>query len=111
LLFQDRREDTKIMSMDCTRTGEALLAGAGCPPPYHQNCNFRLDRAGSNEWEITVLSPSAQAWVRDEICYPLGQSLGDSFRVDILSADQFLKQAQARGFRSEFVGTGGKDLF
>jgi hypothetical protein len=111
LLFQDRREDTKIMSMDCTRTGEALLAGAGCPPPYHQNCNFRLDRAGSNEWEITVLSPSAQAWVRDEICYPLGQSLGDSFRVDILSANQFMKQAQARGFRSEFVGTGGKDLF
>ncbi|KEA03437.1 hypothetical protein G6L94_20945 [Agrobacterium rhizogenes] len=99
------------MSMDCTRTGEALLAGAGCPPPYHQNCDFRLDRAGSNEWEITVLSPSAQAWVRDEICYPLGQSLGDSFRVDILSANQFMKQAQARGFRSEFVGTGGKDLF
>ncbi|WP_047462129.1 hypothetical protein [Rhizobium rhizogenes] len=99
------------MSMDCTRTSEALLAGAGCPLPHHQNCDFRLDRADSNKWEITVLSLRAQAWVRDELCYPLGQSLGDSFKVDILSADQFLKQAQALGFRTEFVGTGGKDLF
>lgn len=99
------------MSMDCTRTGEALLAGAGYPLPHHQDCDFRLDRADSDEWEIAVLSPCAQAWVRDELCYPLGQSLGGSFKVDILSADRFLKQARARGFRTEFVGTGGKDLF
>ncbi len=99
------------MSTDCTRTDEALLAGAGYPLPHHQNCDFRLDRADSNEWEITVLSPSAQAWIRDELCYPLGQCLSDSFKVDILSADRFLKQARALGFRTEFVGRGGKDLF
>jgi len=99
------------MSATYTRTGEALLAGAGYPLPHHQDCDFRLDQTANNEWQITVLSPSAHAWVHKELCGPLGQCLSDSFKVDILSADQFLKEARALGFRTEFVGRSGKDLF
>lgn len=99
------------MSTDYTRTGEALLAGAGYPPPHYHNRDFRLDRTDSDHWEITVLSLRAQAWVHDELCNPVGQSRSDRLRVDILSADQFLKQVHALGFRTEFVGTGGTDFF
>lgn len=99
------------MSTDFTRTEEALLAGAGYPLPHHQDCDFRLDRADRDKWEITIVSPRAQAWVHDELCNPLCQGLSDSLKVDILGADRFLKQVHALGFRTEFVGTGGKDLF
>ena len=95
-----------------TRTGEALLAGAGYSlPHHHRDCDFCLGQTANNEWQITVLSPSARAWVHNELCSPLGQCLSDSFKVDILSADQFLKEARALGFRTEFVGSSGKDLF
>ncbi|OEC95670.1 MULTISPECIES: hypothetical protein [unclassified Rhizobium] len=99
------------MSTDCTRTEEALLAGAGYPLPHHQDCDFRLDRTDSDEWEITVVSSRAQAWVHEEFCNPLAQCLSDRFKVDVLSADQFLKQVHVLGFRTEFIGAGGRDLF
>ncbi|AYG63877.1 hypothetical protein CCGE525_33625 (plasmid) [Rhizobium jaguaris] len=99
------------MNATYTRTGEALLAGAGYSVPHHQGCDFRLGHTANNEWQITVLSPRAQAWVSNELCSPLGQCLSDSFKVDILSADQFLKEARALGFRTEFVGRSGRDLF
>ncbi len=99
------------MTMNCTRTGEALLAGAGYPLPQREDSDFRLDRTDSDEWEITVVSSRARAWVHEELCNPLCQCLRDSFKVDVLGADRFLKQVHALGFRTEFVGTGGKDLF
>ncbi|MFS8055368.1 hypothetical protein QD357_21340 [Rhizobium sp. BR 317] len=99
------------MNATGTRTGEALLAAAGYAFPHHQDCDFRLDRTGNNEWQIMVLSPRACEWVRKELCTPFGQCLSNGFKVDILSADQFLKQAHALGFRTEFVGGSGRDLF
>lgn len=99
------------MTTDCTRTEEALLAGAGYLAPHRQDCDFRLNRTDDDHWEISILSSRAQAWVHDELCNPLCRSLSDRLKVDVLSADQFLKQVHARGFRTEFVGPGGKDLF
>ncbi|SCW87664.1 hypothetical protein SAMN02927900_05991 [Rhizobium mongolense subsp. loessense] len=95
---------------NCSRTGEALLAGAGCPVPHHCDCDLTLDRIAVDRWEISIRSPRADAWVRKELCEPLGHCLGGSIVVDVLSADRFIKNARAQGFRIEFVGLGGKDL-
>ncbi|MGO4118584.1 hypothetical protein [Rhizobium ruizarguesonis] len=94
-----------------TRTGEALLAAAGSPPPHHSDCDFRLDRSTDDEWRIVILSARARAWVHEQFCGPLCQCLGDSIAVDMLSADRFLKKAHDQGFRTEFVGRSGKDLY
>ncbi|RKD35543.1 MULTISPECIES: hypothetical protein [unclassified Rhizobium] len=99
------------MQHDPTRIEEALLAGAGYCVSRNQNCDFRLDHVDHDEWEIAVLSGRAHAWIRSELSAPLAQCLGDSFKVDILGADRFLKRARALGFQTEFVGGGGKDRF
>ncbi|KZS57289.1 MULTISPECIES: hypothetical protein [Rhizobium] len=94
-----------------TRTGEALLAAAGSPPPYHSDRDFRLERSTDDEWRIVILSARARAWVHEQFCGPLCQCLGDSIALDMLSADRFLKQAHDQGLRTEFVGRSGKDLY
>ncbi|MFS8116116.1 hypothetical protein QD460_30780 [Rhizobium jaguaris] len=97
--------------MDVSRTQEALLAGAGYRAPQDIEAEFRIDRWRSDQWKITVLSPRAHQWVHDEFCCALGQDLGDDMLVDILSANRFLKEAHAKGLRTEFVSRSGKDLF
>ncbi|MBY5323771.1 hypothetical protein HFN11_26225 [Rhizobium leguminosarum] len=94
-----------------TRTAEALLTAAGSPPPYHSDGDFRLDRSTDDQWRIVILSARARAWVHEQFCFPLCQCLGDSIAVDMLSADRFLKIAHDQGFRTEFVGRSGKDLY
>ncbi|MBB6303776.1 hypothetical protein GGE67_004417 [Rhizobium leucaenae] len=97
--------------MDISRATEALLAGAGSYIPQSSEADLRIDRCSSDQWKITVLSPRAREWVHNEFCCALGQCLGEDMLVDILSANRFLKEAHAKGLRTEFVGRGGKDLF
>ena len=100
------------MDTTVTRTSEAPVTTVRNYLRRRQGgCDFRLDQTINNRWQIAVLSPDARAWVREELCGPLAQCLSESFTVDILSADQFLKEARALGFRTEFIGKSGKDLF
>lgn len=92
-----------------SRNNEPLLAGAVCPTD-HSNCDFALDRKQDDQWEISIRSARADAWVRKELAQPFGYCLGGRISVDVLSADRFVKGAQAQGLRIEFVGPGGKDL-
>lgn len=96
------------IDLENSRTSEALLAGAGCPDRH--DCDFTLDRTTVDQWQISIRSPRADAWVREELCQPFGYCLGGSIIVDVLSADRFIKRARGQGFRTEFVGPGGKDL-
>ncbi|MBP2562457.1 hypothetical protein J2857_005248 [Neorhizobium galegae] len=98
------------MNASPTRTDEALLAGAGCALPQHQDCDFRLVRITQDEWQIVALSDPARAWIREELCTPLRQCVGDAIVVDIVSANIFVKAAHDQGLRTEFVGIAGKDV-
>lgn len=101
------------MTSDTSRNSEALLAGAGYPPPSpaESTGDFQLDRSSNDSWRITAMSERARQWIKREFCGPLRQCLNDSFVVDMLSADRFLKQAHAMGFRTEYIGPHGKDLY
>lgn len=93
-----------------SRKSEASHSEAGCPAPQHSNCDLALDRKTVDQWEISIRSERADAWVRTELAQPFGHCLGGRITVDVLSADRFIKSARAQGFRIEFVGPGGKDL-
>ena len=88
---------------DCLRTGEASLAEASCPVPHDHDCEFALDRTTVDQWEITIRSARADAWVRKELCQPFSCCLSGSIITDVISADRFIKSAQARGFRFKFM--------
>ncbi|TAU35317.1 hypothetical protein ELI43_36955 [Rhizobium leguminosarum] len=98
------------IDLNSSRLRETVLAGAGCPVPHHRECDFALDRTTAYQWEISIRSPRADAWVREQLCQPFGYCLGGNIIVDVLSADRFIKSAQAQGFRIEFVGPNGKDF-
>lgn len=96
--------------LNLSRNSETLLAGADCPASQHSNCDFALDRKTVDQWEISIRSARADAWVRTELGRPFGYCLGGRITVDVLSADRFVKSARAQGLRIEFVGPSGKDL-
>lgn len=98
------------IDLDTSRIREASLGGAGYPVPHHHDCDFALVRTTVDQWEISIRSPRADAWVREELCLPFGNCLGGSIIVDVLSANRFIKRAYAQGFRTQFVGSGGKDV-
>lgn len=100
------------MSTDFNRSrkNQAPPTGAGCPASQHSNCDFALDRKSVDQWEISIRSARADAWVRTELAQPFGCCLGGRITVDVLSADRFVKSARAQGLRIEFVGPAGKDL-
>lgn len=99
------------MSGVISRTAEALLAGAGCADVLRGGVDFRLERTSNDDWQITAVSPRAHDWMRDELCCPFAQCFNDVIRADALSANSFVKDAHERGFRTEFVGRSGTDLF
>lgn len=99
------------MSEVLSRTAEALLAGAGNNHRVSCSVDFRLERANNDDWEIIAVSQRARAWMRDELCCPFAQSFNDVIRADALSANSFVKEVHEKGFRTEFVGRNGKDLF
>ncbi|MGO8036745.1 hypothetical protein [Rhizobium leguminosarum] len=93
-----------------SRKSEAQHSGAAWPAPQHSNCDLALDHKTVDQWEISIRSERADAWVRTELSQPFDHCLGGRITVDVLSADRFIKSARAQGFRIEFVGPGGKDL-
>ncbi|MBX5135343.1 hypothetical protein HJB80_22215 [Rhizobium lentis] len=94
-----------------SRTAEALLAGAGSCDLLSSGIDFRLERTSNDDWQIVAVSPRARAWMRDELCCPFAQCFNDVTRADALSANAFVKEGHEKGFRTEFVGQNGKDLF
>ncbi|EJC75170.1 hypothetical protein Rleg10DRAFT_3746 [Rhizobium leguminosarum bv. trifolii WSM2012] len=93
------------------RAAEALLASAGSSDRFSCGIDFRLERTNHEEWQVTVVSPRARAWVRDELCCPVVQCFNDFIRADALSANTFVKEGHANGFLTEFVSLNGKDVF
>ncbi len=99
------------MSDILSRTAEGFLAGAGSCDPLSSGIDFRLERTSNDDWQIAAVSTRARAWMRDELCCPFAQCCNDVIRADALSANSFVKEAHEKGFRTEFVGRNGKDLF
>ncbi len=92
-----------------TRNEEALLAGAGCAPKVQDRYDFRLSRLDNTRWQIETISSIAEAWIRETLESPLTQSFDGEIIVDVLSADRLLKEAHARGLRTEFICCSGTD--
>lgn len=70
-----------------------------------------LDRSDYDHWVVTMISLRARNWAAHELCCPLRSCFAGSMRLDIMSADRLLKSARKQGFKTEFVGLGGKDIF
>ena len=89
-------------------------AFAGCasfPPTRKNEDDILLERVDDDHWVVTMISPRAVEWATRELCCPLRSCFSGSMRLDMISADRLLKQARAQGFRTEFVGLGGMDIF
>ncbi len=93
-----------------TRNEEALLAGAGCAPARNERCDFRLIRLDNSRWQFEAVSPRAETWIRETLSYPLTQSFAGGIVVDVLGADRLLKEAHAKGLRTEFTCCSGTDM-
>ncbi|MBX4892873.1 hypothetical protein [Rhizobium bangladeshense] len=94
-----------------SRPAEAALICAGSSDQPSCSIDFRLERMSNHDWQISAVSPQARAWVRDELCCPFAQCFNDVIHADALSANSFVKEAHEKGFRTEFVGRNGKDVF
>ncbi|NLS20427.1 hypothetical protein HGP16_28260 [Rhizobium sp. P40RR-XXII] len=93
------------------RNEEALLAAAGYAPMHSDHCDFRLTRLDEVRWQINAVSPRAEAWMRETLLSPLAQCFTGDIVVDVMSADRLLKEAHARGLRTEFICRSGIDIF
>jgi hypothetical protein len=94
-----------------TRNEEALLAGAGYAPLQSDHCDFRLTRLDETRWQIDAISSRAEAWIRETLSFPLAQCFAGDIVVDVMSADRLLKEAHAKGLRTEFICRSGTDTF
>lgn len=101
------------MDANHERNIEALLSGAGCNVPRAEDshCDFHLEKEDNDNWRISAISERAHEWLKADLCSPLSQGLCDSFVVDMLGADRFLKKLRSMGFSTEFVGIGGMDKY
>ncbi|MDP9813356.1 hypothetical protein J2W42_006229 [Rhizobium tibeticum] len=70
-----------------------------------------LDRSDDDHWVVTMISLRAQNWAAHELCCALRPCFAGSMRLDIMSADRLLKNARKQGFKTEFVGLCGKDIY
>jgi|UPI000568C25D hypothetical protein len=70
-----------------------------------------LERSDNDHWVVTMISLRARNWAARELCCALRSCFAGSMRLDIMSADRLLKNARDQGFKTEFVGLGGKDIF
>nr|NLR86124.1 hypothetical protein [Rhizobium sp. P28RR-XV] len=93
------------------RNEEALLAAAGYAPMHSDHCDLRLTRLDEARWQINVISPRAEAWIRETLLSPLAQCFAGNIVVDLMSADRLLKEAHSRGLRTEFTCRSGTDIF
>lgn len=98
-----------------TRDTEALLSAAGFSPITRNNAtgdaDVLIERFGENRFLVTMVSPRALGWASAELCCALRQCFAGRMELDMMSADRLLKQAHAQGFRTEFTGRSGKDLY
>lgn len=84
---------------------------APIPCARTREADILLERADNDHWVVTMISPRALSWATSELCCALRSCFAGSMCLDMMSADRLLKQAHAQGFRTEFVGLGGKDVF
>lgn len=94
-----------------TRNEEALLAGAGYAPALDDHCDFRLRRLDETRWQIVAVSPRGKAWICETLAPPLTQCFAGDIIVDVVSADRLLKEAHAKGLRTQFICCSGTDIF
>ncbi|OWV99820.1 hypothetical protein [Rhizobium sp. R693] len=93
------------------KDGSAFAACTSLPPARRNEGDVLLERVDNDHWVVTMISPRALDWATRELCCPLRPCFAGSMRLDIMSADRLLKQARAQGFRTEFAGLGGMDVF
>ena len=92
-----------------TRNAEALLSGAGCAPKVQDRYDFRLRRLDNTRWQIETISSIAEAWIREMLESPLTHSFDGGIIIDVLSVGRLLKEAHARGLKTEFIRCSGTD--
>ncbi|OWW05407.1 hypothetical protein ATY81_00465 [Rhizobium sp. R72] len=93
------------------KNGSPFATCAFFPPAGRNESDVLLERVDNDHWVVTMMSPRALDWATRELCCPLRSCFAGSMRLDIMSADRLLKQARAQGFRTEFAGLGGMDVF
>jgi hypothetical protein len=93
------------------KDASAFAACASAPPARKNEGDILLERADDDHWVVTMISPRALDWATRELCCPLRSCFSGSMLLDMMSADRLLKQARTQGFRTEFVGLGGMDVF
>ncbi|MBB3394185.1 hypothetical protein [Rhizobium sp. BK060] len=76
-----------------------------------RDVDILLERSDNDHWVVTMISLRARNWAAHELCCALRSCFAGSMRLDIMSADRLLKNARKQGFKTEFVGLGGKDIF
>ncbi|CCM75383.1 hypothetical protein [Rhizobium mesoamericanum] len=89
----------------------AFAVCAPIPPARKHEGDILLERADDDHWVVTMISPRALDWATREFCCPLRACFSGSMRLDMMSADRLLKQARVQGFKTEFVGLDGMDVF
>jgi hypothetical protein len=76
-----------------------------------RDVDILLERSDNGHWVVTMISLQARNWAAHELCCALRSCFAGTMRLDIMSADRLLKNAHKQGFKTEFVGLGGKDIF
>lgn len=113
---RDRPIDKEAYRMDqsVTRQRTSSMSPVKCPPITavgRGGADILLERADDDHWIVTMLSRTALEWATSELCCPLRACFAGSMKLDILSTNRLLKQANSQGFRTEFIGLGGRDVF
>jgi len=102
------------MDHSLTRHRTASMSAATCAPITavgRGGADILLERSDDDHWIVTMLSRTALEWAKSELCCPLRACFAGSMKLDILSTNRLLKQANSQGFRTEFIGLGDRDVF
>ncbi|MQW90099.1 hypothetical protein [Sinorhizobium saheli] len=97
-----------------TVSRETLAEGSGprsgITTARSEGADFRIQRAADLMWEVSALSDRAARWVRANY-QPVSPSDGDVIRTDLVGANRFMGKARTQGFRIEYIGPHGVNLF